>query len=391
MTLTLWTSTGIAQPFHDVWAAFEKATGVKIDYIAVPDPFEDSLMAKWVAGDRPDILGFHGDVTWLQKLQPATNLVDLSNEAFVAKTKFNLLDFAGKVDGKVYAAFTAYPAVAGAYYNTEVFQRLGLTPPTDWAGLRALCDKIKAADKSVTPIVTGTGAQWPLYFFGSSYMSDEMKAGIVTDINSGKINFTDPRVLAEFQMMVDMRNQGCFEKDLGTTQYEDQTARLFKGTAAIAFSGTFILDDLNASYGMDTVAKKIGFFPISANDQTASWTVVQAGTYQIPVNKDPAKQAAAMAFLRYVTGDGFQVYLDASGDLPIFEGYAAPAKVTEVRKQVDKALQGGSVPQYSTGLTYTPGQYHIWMNEMLTGGKTPLQVGQAMQDAWDAAKAAAGH
>lgn len=390
VTLTLWTSTGIAQPFQDVWKRFEEATGAKIEYIAIPDPFEDSLLAKWIAGDRPDILGFHGLPTWLQKLQAETNLVDLSSEAFVQKVKFPVYDYVGKVNDRVYSAFTAYPTVGGAFYNREVFERLGLTIPTNWDGLRQLCEQIKAADPSVTPIVLGAGAQWPIFFFGSAFMSDEVKAGIEAEINAGTLKFTDPRVLAEFEMLQSFKDAGCFESDLATTQYEDQTARLWDGSAVIAFSGSFVLDDLNATHGIEAVANKIGYFPLSARDQVAMWTVSQAGSYQIPVNKDPVKQEAALAFLRYATGDGYQAFLDASGDLPIFEGYDLPATVTEVRKQLDAALKRDSVPMYGTTLKYSPGPYHVWMSELLTGAKTPEDIGRAMQDAWDTAAATGG-
>jgi raffinose/stachyose/melibiose transport system substrate-binding protein len=391
LTLTLWTSTGIAQPFQDVWANFEKATGVKIDYIAIPDPFEDTLLAKWIAGDRPDILGFHGLPTWLQRLQATTNLVDLSNEEFVGKMKFPVYDYVGKLDGKVYSAFTAYPTVGGAFYNREVFSRLNLTPPSDWNGLKALCGQIRAADPSVTPIVLGAGAQWPIFFFGSAYMSDEVKAGLENEINEGTLNFTHPRVLAEFEMLLDFKAQGCFEEDLATSQYEDQTARLWDGTAALMFSGSFVLDDLNATHGIDAVAAKIGYFPLSAKDQVAMWTVSQAGSYQVPVNKDPLKQAAALAFVRYVTGEGYGSYLEASGDLPILEGFPEPSTVTETRRELDAALKRDSVPMYNTQFKYFPGPYHVWMNEMLTtGSKSPEDIGRAMQEAWDAAAAAAG-
>jgi hypothetical protein len=45
----------------------------------------------------------------------------------------------------------------------------------------------------------------------------------------GKTEFTDPRIVASFQAIMDLQDAGCFEKDISTTQYEDQVSRLGEG------------------------------------------------------------------------------------------------------------------------------------------------------------------
>jgi raffinose/stachyose/melibiose transport system substrate-binding protein len=389
VTLTLWTSTGIAQPVMNVWTRFGEASGARIEYIAIPDPFEDSLMAKWVAGDRPDILGFHPGSLWLQRLQADQNLVDLSDEDFVDRTLFDLHRYTGTLDGTVYAAFTTFPGVFGVFYNTAVFERLGLQPPEDWQGLVALCQTIRAADPSVTPIVAGAGAMWPLQGIAAAYLADEVAAGIEDEINAGNVTFTDPRITAAHEALLEMRDQGCFEDDLATSQYEDQVARLYEGEGAMVFMGTFILDDLNASYGADEVAQRIGYFPISGRDRLAFWTIGQTGTYEVPINADPVKQAGALAFVRYATGEGYQAYLDESGDLPVLEGFEPPAGVSPVRRQLYDHLLGGAVQFFGSTLKYPKGDWHVYLNELLVGAKSAEEVGQAMQEAWDTAAAAA--
>lgn len=390
MTLTLWQSTGMADSIQNVWRNFEAATGAKIDYIAIPDPFEDGVFSKWLVGDRPDILGFHGDKLNLARLGADKNLLDLSNEAFVAKMKYHLYDSVGKVDGKVYAAFTTFPSVSGVFYNKDVFTRLGLQAPTNWDGLLALCDKVRQADASVTPIAAGGGAMWPLQFIAASYMSDEVKAGIEDEINAGTVKFTDPRITAMNKSVLDLKDRGCFEQDLATTQYEDQIARLAEGKAAMAFQGAFLLDDLYSSDGKDKIDKLIGYFPVSAQGTLAFWTTGQTGTYMVPLNKDPAKQAGALEFIRYATGAGYEKFLADSGDPPIFEGFQAGSTVSPVKLELDQFLQSGSVQFFGSTLKYPRGPWHVFLSEMLSGDKTPEDVGKAMQEAWDTAAAAAG-
>jgi len=390
MTLTLWQSTGMADSIQNVWRNFEAATGAKIDYIAIPDPFEDGVWSKWLVGDRPDILGFHGDKLNLARLGADKNLLDLSNEAFVGKTKFGLLDRVGRLDGKVYAAFTTFPSVSGVFYNKDVFQKLSLTAPKNWDELMAMCDKITQADPNITPIAAGGGAMWPLQFIAASYMSDEVKAGIEDEINAGTVKFTDPRITAMNKSVLDLKNRGCFEKDLATTQYEDQIARLAAGKAAMAFQGAFLLDDLYSSDGKDKIDKLIGYFPVSAKGTLAFWTTGQTGTYMVPLNKDPAKQAAALEFIRYATGPGYEKFLEDSGDPPVFEGFEASSTVSPVKLELAKFLEAGAEQFFGSTLKYPRGPWHVMLSEMLSGDKTPEDVGKAMQEACSTAAAAAG-
>jgi raffinose/stachyose/melibiose transport system substrate-binding protein len=384
-TLTLWLSEGVSQGVQKQWSNFEQATGAKIDYLAIPNPFEDSLLAKWTAGDRPDILGWHPTRDQLVKVQPEKNLVDLSNEAFVAKTKFDLYKSQGSLNGKVYEAITTYPDVSGMFYNKAVFQRLNLTAPKNWDELIQLCGTIKAADPKVTPIAAGGGAQWPPIFILSGYYGDEVKAGIEDEINAGTVKFSDPRLVAGLDALMKMKQAGCFEKDLLTSTYEDQVARLYEGKAAMVLQGSFLVDDMSDSYSADLVNQKIGFFPVSAKGQLVSWSSKPVGTYAVPINKDPAKQAAALEFIRYTTGPGFQQYLDGSGDLPVLNGYEPPSSVLPLRVETNKFLEAGGVPTFGLGLKAPHGNSLQLVNEMFSGVKTPQQVGDAMQKAFEEA------
>jgi raffinose/stachyose/melibiose transport system substrate-binding protein len=390
VTLELWTSTGMATPVQNVWRNFEKATGAKVEYIAIPDPWEDTLMAKWIVNDRPDLLAFHPDPINMGKLQPEENLVDLSGEEFVGRTKFGLYDYIGTLNSKQFAAFTTFPSVSGAFYNKDVFSRLSLQPPANWAELISMCQAIRSADPSITPVMGGGGAMWPVVFIAASYLSDAVKNGVEDEINADTAKFTDPRITGAFQSLLDMKDKGCFEDDLTTSVYEDQVARLAEGKAAVVIQGAFILADMTDSNGADVVQQKIGYFPVSADGKLAFWSVGQTGTYMVPKNEDPAKEAAALEFIRYATGEGHQLYVNESGELPVLEGIDPPATISPVWQQLNDDLEAGAVPFFGSSLKYPRGDLGSFLNELLTGAKTPEQVGEAMQEAWDTAKAAGG-
>jgi len=389
-TITFWSSEGFPDGIKKSWAAFEAATGAKFDYIAVPNPFEDNLLAKWTGGDRPDLLGWHVVSGQFLKIQPEKNLVDLSNEAFVAKTKFHLYDYVGSVNGKVYAAVTNYPSLVGVFYNKDIFTRLGLQVPKNWSEFAGLCSKIRQGDPSITPIYSGAGEGWPLSVLSLAYLAEEEKAGIDQQINDGTVKATDPRVTGAWQEILDMKNQGCFEKNLSTSSYDDGVKTFGDGKAAMNMQGTWMLPDLIGSFGADQVNKTFGFFPVSAKGNLISWTGSQVGAYEVPINKDPAKQEAALAFVRWITGDGYQQYLNDSGDLPVLEGYEAPSTVSPVLLEANGYFEQSGVPSFGTNFKHGGGYGDVGtdLSALLLGKKTVQQVAEGVQKAWETAEKA---
>jgi raffinose/stachyose/melibiose transport system substrate-binding protein len=388
-TITFWSSEGFPDGVKKSWENFEKATGAKFEYIAVPNPFEDNLLAKWTGGDRPDLLGWHVVSGQFLKIQPDKNLVDLTNEPFVAKTKFNMFDYVGSVDKKVYAAITTYPSLLGVFYNKEIFNKLGLTIPTNWQEFMALCGKIRQGDPNMTPIYSGTGEGWPLSVISGAYLADQEKAGLDLEINDGKATASDPRITAAWQSILDMKNQGCFEKNLSTSSYDDGVKTFMDGKAAMNVQGTWMVPDLIATSSLDKVNSTIGFFAVSAEGQLVSWTTGQVGVYEVPINKDPKKQEAALAFVRWITSDGYQQYLDDSGDLPVLEGFEAPSSVSKVLLEANAAFEKAGVVSFGTNLKHAGyGDVGTDLSAMVLGKKTVQQVAEATQHNWETAEKA---
>jgi raffinose/stachyose/melibiose transport system substrate-binding protein len=254
----------------------------------------------------------------------------------------------------------------------------------------ALCPKIRQADPSITPIYSGAGEGWPLSVIEIAYLADEEKAGIDKEINAGTVKATDPRVTAAWQAILDMKNQGCFEKNLSTSSYDDGVKTFVDGKAAMNVQGTWMVPDLIASSTADKVNKTFGFFPVSAQGHLISWTGSQVGAYEVPLNKDPAKQAAALAFIRWITGDGYQQYLNDSGDLPVLEGYSTPSSVSPILLDANKAFEEEGTPSFGTNFKHAGGYGDVGtdLSAMLLGKKTVQQVAEAVQKAWEAAEKA---
>jgi len=380
-TLTYWTSTtGVGQAIPNLIKGFEEATGATVETVAFPDPFEQNFLTRWATGDRPDFFNFHPVYSWMVRLNPSETLVDLSAEDFVGKTKFGLLDSAGNEDGKNYAAVITYPYITGMLYNKQVFADAGLSIPTTLDEFWTACETFKAAYPDKTFMFAGGGDLWPIQIFAFDLWADDVKAGLMDEVNAGTTTFTDPRFVSGIQALQDAIAKGCVNDDITTAGFDGELTSVFDGSAAMIAQGTWAIPSLIDANGLDAVNETIGFFPLSARSATATWSVSQGGSFFVPVNTaDPARQEAALAFIRYATGAGYAQYLAESKDLPVLDGHEAPADVSTPLLEANAAYLEASAPGFSMVIKAPYGDFHVSMGEMINGEKTAEDVAADLQ------------
>lgn len=378
--LTVWLGPNNTEPFLAIFDRYTKETGVQFDKTVFPVPFEQNLLAKWATGERPDLLQFHAIGNWLVQLNPEENLFDQSDMAFVQNTVAGILDKAGNYKGKSYAAIIDYPFIDGVFYNKKVFSDLGLTVPTNYNDLLALCETIKQKAPNVAPIYTGGGDQWPLQVLAFDMWNDDIKADphMLDDLNANKIKFTDPRFVAGIAKEKELLDKGCYNKDILTAKYTDEQKNLVEGTAAMVVQGSWIVGNLVDSYGLDKVNATVGFFGLSKDSNIVSWQAVGLGEFYRPKTGDAAKEAAAKAFIDWITGPGYQQYLTDSKQFPVMKGYPAPTGVANALLEANEALQKNSVAQYQQTLQAAYGPFESFLSEMVAGQATPQQVAESL-------------
>jgi raffinose/stachyose/melibiose transport system substrate-binding protein len=80
VTLTLWHNTADSQALLDLYKAYEKASGNKIQFVNMPQStFPTAVQTKWATGARPDILEWHGNKDDLQSLNGAQNMTSAAS------------------------------------------------------------------------------------------------------------------------------------------------------------------------------------------------------------------------------------------------------------------------------------------------------------------------
>src|SRR5579859_6987088 len=306
-TLTVWVPPVFADAKKQELVDYGTAHNIIMDILVFPNPFEQNLLAKWAAGDRPDLLYWHGIGNWLVQLNPTDNLQDLSSQAFVGRTLPGLLDKSTTFQGKIYGALVGYPYLDGVFYNKQVFAKNNLTIPKSYADLLTLCSTLQKAAPDVAPIYPGGGDHWPLQVLAFMMWNDDLIAkDLMAKVNTNAAKFTDPVFVAGVAKQKELLDKGCYNKDILTAKFTDEQTALMTGKAAMVFQGTWLVGSLLDGYGLQKVNDTVGFFGLSTNSNVVSWQTTAGAAVYAPKTSDATKQAAAVDFINWATGDGYQ-------------------------------------------------------------------------------------
>ncbi len=192
VTLTWWhnSNNSPGKEYYDKVAADFEADnpGVTIEVTAMQH--EDMLTkieAAWQAGDMPDIYMERGGGELAAKVE-AGLVKDLTEPSAEAIEKLGGSVAGWQVDGKTYALPFSM-GVVGFWYNTELFEKAGVTEaPETWTDMFAAIDKLKAA--GIEPIAVGAGDKWPAAHYWYYFALREC-TGDVLDEAVKTLDFSD--------------------------------------------------------------------------------------------------------------------------------------------------------------------------------------------------------
>ncbi|MBN9620353.1 MAG: extracellular solute-binding protein [Actinobacteria bacterium] len=386
VTLTLWRSPLDTPAINNLYAAYEKATGNKLNIVSLPsNAYETTVITKWATGTMPDILEFDAGLAQVAQLNPSQKLLDLGSLPFASR-EGQLAKTSGVMNGHLYAATLGPLADYGLFYNKQVFAAAGLQPPKTYADLAGDCATIKQKTPGVAPIFEAGGDGWPpqilagLLYPSSANVGDAYVNALVD--GSQKINDPNGPFVKGLTAYNELRTSGCFNSDATTAKFTDSANALLKGKAAMVaqFSGAMITQlEADSKTASDTV----GFVGLSASGPQVSYTPNLTGTYYVPKTGNATKERAATDFINWITGPGYATYIKDSGGVPTLSGVATPPQ-TGLNAAVAVAAQASQAPCWLTNLPAATSVGDL-ADQLLAGQVSPSSVGSKMEIAFHAA------
>jgi raffinose/stachyose/melibiose transport system substrate-binding protein len=220
-------------------ADFEKETGIKIDFQIVPDAqWRDLLKAKIQAGEAPDIFCSDADpLSLYDRVRPDTSCMDLSGQEFVKRMASSVLP-AISYKGKVYGITFPGEKIWVYFYNKDLFAKLGIKAPTNYAEFKAISAKIAAS--GIVPVYEALQNGWhqvlPLFESGPLYQTTN--AGLYDKLNANAYNIKDiPQLKTIISQLKEFADLGYYGKDFMSNSIEGDYKAIAEGKAAMVLEG----------------------------------------------------------------------------------------------------------------------------------------------------------
>ena len=262
---------------------------------------DNIVKTRLATGEMTDVFSYNSG-SLFQALHPTENLVDLTNEPFIANIVESYFPVVS-AEGKIYGVPTGTATGGGILYNKKVYEQLGLSVPTSWAEFEANNEKIKAA--GITPVIATFGDTWTsqLFVLADYYNVEQINPNFAADYTNNKAKYaTTPGAMAGFQYLQEGFEKGWYQADFATTKFDQGLQMLADGTGAHYPMLTFAIGVIAAN-NPDKV-NDIGFFAVPGTDPTKNGATIwmAPGTY-IPKTSQHIEEAKLfLGFIASVEG-----------------------------------------------------------------------------------------
>jgi multiple sugar transport system substrate-binding protein len=354
-TITYWASDQGSSIADDVKVltpelnAFTAQTGVKVNLQVIGwNDLLNRILAATASGQGPDVVNIGN--TWSASLQATGAFLPITSDVMsqigdTGRFLPGALAATGAA-GKPPVGVPIYSTAYGLYYNKAEFAAAGISgPPTTW-------DQLVADGQKLTH-----GSQWGLTLEAgqipenahAAFVFSEQQGGSWFD-SSGNPTFATPQNVAAIEQIIDFMGTDKITNpsDAENTNGTEALQEFASGKAAMLMwqpAGSNL-----TAYGMQPSAYGVAPLPFPASPPSGSAHVdSMVGGINLSVFANTKHQAAALAFLKFMTSQAVQISLNKTyGSLPsVSDAYSDPAFQTPDDKVFQSVLasSAASMPE----------------------------------------------
>lgn len=321
----------------------------KVEFVA-SDTEAHSKNMKLAAqdGTLPDIV--HLDSAEAPEYNEAGYLLDLSDflkENQDIDTALNGMEDAFK-SGDTQYGLPYQCNVQGFFYNKELFDKAGISYPTDSTTYEEFLDMIaKLNDSGVTPIAIGSKnssfAMWEFNEFLSRYGWEDN----LSTYAAAKATYSNADLKACFEKIKGLADANAFPENMATIEYFDAKQLFNEGKAAMFGTGQWDCAEFDTNLG-----DKVGFwwgpkFTDSSYSQDVDMKVPSAPlVVSAAVGEDEETKEAVYAFLKYYFGKEAATISYEGSIFPAtnYDGLAATETQYAMNAMINALGNGWSTP-----------------------------------------------
>jgi multiple sugar transport system substrate-binding protein len=355
-SLTIWdgfTQYDASSPYGQLLAGCETSTGITLERTSDPDT-ETKLLQAAASKTTPNLVVL--DNPAVAKFADTGLLVDNETSGLDTADVLPNVLAAGQLDGATYGSSIGSNTLA-LFYNKDLLDAAGVTPPTTWDELTATASALSSGDvKGLGFSAVGTEEgtfQFLPFFWGSG--------ATLEDISS------DDAVSA-LALWTDLVSSGAASQANVNANQQDIRDQFLAGKLGMMVNGTWQLAAL------DEAGLNYGVVPVPAKDGGAAPSPL-GGEFIEVVTSDEAKQTLAAEFAQcMIQPDSLKAW--AAGQSYIMPYADAAAEQATEDPELQPWVEAISVAQGRTsdlGVAYpdTSKALSTAIQEALTGSKTP--------------------
>ncbi|MCB9137076.1 MAG: extracellular solute-binding protein [Caldilineaceae bacterium] len=290
------------------------------------DPYKTKIKVAMGAGNPPCVF-----LTWgggpLYEYVKAGQAVDLTpymdadnyKDRFVPASLSNVT-----FDGKIWGVPVENSAIAVFWYNKNIFDEYGLTPPATWDELMTVAETLK--ENGIIPFALANKTKWTssMYYM---YLVDRLGGPEVFAKAATRTggSFEDPVFVQAGEMIQEMVNNGYFNEGFNGLDYDTGQSRqlLYSGKAAMELMGNWQLSTMR-SENPEFEADSLSFFPFPAVEGGAgdpSNVVGTVGDNYYSVSSACPYPDQAFEMITYLIDDESIPLRAANGRIPPVKGF----------------------------------------------------------------------
>lgn len=372
------------------------------------EPFHQKTEAYVASGQLPDVLYMwpSGRSTSLHTTKSVKDLMPLLEKDGLVKS-YNPATLAPQFGGYLGELPNGITATHMLYVNTKVLRDNGLAMPKTYADMKAMVAPLKA--KGIDLIAMDNMDAWVMQSCLFSMVVGRFGG---TDwypkLEAGTINFNDAWFINSLKLIEDMYASEMIKRNSLTSPYGSSRGRFASGKAAFYIdgdwsTGAFQTDITTGQALVNRDAQASDFemivLPAVPGEVISNSNSGVVGTgFGMSANlaSGSAKEAAAWRLIKFLQGEYVQTYrLSTGASFPSNLKVDVAKVVKEANLEPFVAKRAAYYEKYNTITPVIDGVlagdvYNVintGLQEIGLGKKTPVQVGQAVQKAWDTWKA----
>jgi raffinose/stachyose/melibiose transport system substrate-binding protein len=278
---------------------------------------------------------------------------------------------AAKVDDKVYALPILGLYTVALYYHKDIFEQYQLTPPSTWAELLEVSEKLKA--EGIAPMMAPAQDGVIPFFLYMLLASSILKADGFEKVRTGEIKLTDEELLPAAQMLHDL--YPYFQEGALGTPYVEGKALFAHGRAAMMEGGS-------ADFAGFTEANpdvNLGVVPFPAPEGGTPSTVTGMEA-PFAINAQTEHLDEAVIFMQWMLGIAPGQMVADTITLPTING-VTPSENPTMQEMIEASKSNDVRVWYEFPETGGIGDaVRDNVQQLFTDAITPEQFAQALQD-----------